>query len=87
MLDRITFFVFFLEAMLKIFSCGTRPWVYFMSEKDGNFNTFDFVIVVVSTIFSPFFGGSEDASNIKVLRLARLLRLFDFVEQVPEVCN
>jgi len=84
-LDQITFFVFFFEAVLKIFSCGTRPWVYFMSEKDGNFNTFDFAIVVVSTIYSPYFGGSASASNIKVLRLARLCRLFDFVEQVPEV--
>ena len=84
-LDQITFFVFFFEAVLKIFSCGTRPWVYFMSEKDGNFNTFDFAIVVVSTIYSPYFGSSASASNIKVLRLARLCRLFDFVEQVPEV--
>jgi hypothetical protein len=55
MLDRITFFVFFFEAIIKIFACGTRPWVYFMSEKDGNYNTFDFVIVVVSTIYSPYF--------------------------------
>jgi hypothetical protein len=84
-LDQITFIVFFFEAVLKIFSCGSRPWVYFMSEKDGNFITFDFVIVVISTIYSPYFGGSASASNIKVLRLARLCRLFDFVEQVPEV--
>jgi len=68
MLDRITFFVFFFEAVLKIFSCGTRPWVYFMSEKDGNYNTFDFIIVVVSTIYSPYFGSTPACTSLSVVR-------------------
>lgn len=75
-LDQITFFVFFFEAVLKIFSCGTRPWVYFMSE----------IMVITTRLISllwlcrPF-----THLTLEVLRLARLCRWFDFVEQVPEV--
>ena len=65
---------------------GTRPWVHFTSKKDGTFNTFDFIIVVVSVAFSPLVTGNEgNVENLKVLRLARLARLLDFIAFIPEL--
>lgn len=83
--DSLTFWIFLFEAGVKIMSCGSKPWVYFLAHKDGTFNTFDFVVVAVSVAYSPYFGATTDVSDVQVLRLARLLRLFDFIEHVPEV--
>ena len=41
--------------------------VYFLALKDGTFNTFDFVIVIVSVAFSPHFTGQHaNVANLKV---------------------
>ena len=84
-IDMFSFWVFLFEAAVKIFACGSRPWVYFLSKSDGSFNCFDFTLVVIALVFSPFFGASADVSNVKVLRLMRLLRLLNFLKFVPEV--
>lgn len=49
--DIIALIVFTLEAVLKVLAEGERPIVYFTDANDGAFNTFDFVIVVLSFAF------------------------------------
>lgn len=46
-IETSTFWVFIVEAVLKIVACGTRPWIYLTSSKDGVFNTFDFSLVLL----------------------------------------
>lgn len=84
-LEDFTFWVFIGECLIKIVGCGTRPWLYLTSKRDGSFNTFDLALVIVSVAFSPYLGMDGDVSDVKVLRLARLLRLLDFIQFVPEL--
>jgi voltage-gated sodium channel len=62
----LAFFTF--EVAAGIMSFGRRPWRYF---KDG-WNVFDFVIVVAS--FLP--GLRENVTILRMLRLARIVRIF-----------
>lgn len=51
----MTFWVFIGEAILKIVACGSRPWLYLTSRKDGSFNVFDFALVLVVGVARPHF--------------------------------
>ena len=53
--DWATFWVFIGEALLKIIACGSRPWLYFTSQKDGAFNCFDFALVLMVRVAAATF--------------------------------
>ena len=73
--------VFLWEAILRIWACGSRPWVYFRDINDGSFNTFDFILVVVSVVFSPYLGlVNGDVSSIKVWTSPFLAFLWVFLQ-------
>jgi len=78
----ITFYVFILEALLKIVAYGPHPLHYFTAPKgEGWFNCFDFLLVFLSVALL----GQNSAGAIKTLRLARLVRLLTIVKNIPEL--
>ena len=70
-----TLLVFTVEALLKIASFGRFPFQYWLDTADGAWNTFDFLVVLLSWIF----GGGNSGGFIAVLRLCRLLRLLNML--------
>ncbi|MCY4170175.1 MAG: ion transporter [Bacteroidetes bacterium] len=73
---------FFTEIFIKIRHFGS-----FKQYASDPWNTFDFVIVILSTpaLFSVFFPiGAENAVIITILRLARILRLIRPLRLVPD---
>jgi voltage-gated sodium channel len=66
--DYVCLGFFTLEVIAGILSFGRRPWRYF---RDG-WNVFDFAIVVAS--FLP--GVRENVTILRMLRLARIVRIF-----------
>ena len=72
-LDQFLKFIFLLELVIKIIAEGLKPWHLF----SDNWNTFDFVIVIV--LFIPIEGGSP----LYVLRLLRILRALKIMSAVP----
>lgn len=66
--DHVCLAFFAFEVAAGIVSFGRRPWRYF---RDG-WNVFDFVIVVAS--FLP--GLRENVTILRMLRLARIVRIF-----------
>jgi hypothetical protein len=45
----VTFYVFLVEAALKVVACGPAPWHYFTApDGEGYFNSFDFLLVLLS---------------------------------------
>jgi hypothetical protein len=76
----ITLAVFTLECLLKIMAEGFEPWVYFTDRENGNFNTFDFLIVTASYAFIDSAGGA-----VAAIRMLRLVRLITFVKNVPQL--
>jgi voltage-gated sodium channel len=77
---KFTLAVFTLECLLKIVSEGDEPWMYFTDRIDGNYNCFDFLIVLLSYVFMQSAG-----SAISALRILRLARLMTFVKDVPQL--
>ena len=78
----VTFYVFILEAVLKIVAYGPNPHHYFLApDGEGSFNSFDFLLVVLSVALL----GQNSAGAIKTLRLARLVRLLTIIKNVPEL--
>lgn len=65
--DIIALIIFTLEAILKVLAEGERPLLYFTDPNDGAFNTFDFVIVVLSFAFI----GEEGQGAVQCMRLMR----------------
>ena len=76
----ISLTVFTGEAVIKVIACGDQPLMYFLDPDDGNFNTFDFVIVVISIFFA--LDPNTDGSSVAVGRLLRLVRV---VLKIPEL--
>lgn len=76
----ITLGVFTLEIILKLISEGFEPWFYFTDLEFGNYNTFDFLIVLFSFVFIDSAGGTVSA-----LRMLRLIRLLSFIKYVPQL--
>lgn len=66
--DHVCLGFFTFEVVAGILSFGRRPWRYF---RDG-WNVFDFAIVVAS--FLP--GVRENVTILRMLRLARVVRIF-----------
>lgn len=81
-LDTVFLFYFFVEIIIKV-----RYYGSFKQYLSDRWNTFDFVIVALSTpaLFSLFFPiGAENAVIITILRLARILRLIRPLRLVPD---
>jgi len=76
----ITLSVFTLECILKLIAEAYEPWRYFTNPEFGMFNTFDFLIVVLSFSFMETGGNA-----ISALRMIRLLRLLSFIKHVPHL--
>ena len=70
--DRIAFYIYSGELILRILSYGSKPWKFFSQS----WNVFDFLIVSLSPLF---------AGQTVVLRLLRLLRLIRIFRFLPEV--
>ena len=70
--------IFTVEFVLKMWSKGERPWMYFLDHEDGNYNTFDLGIIVASYAFIT----SPSKHIISVLRLFRLLRMMHHVRKL-----
>lgn len=70
--DRIAFYIYTGELVLRILSYGRKPWKFFSQS----WNIFDFLIVSLSPLF---------AGQTVVLRLLRLLRLIRIFRFLPEV--
>jgi voltage-gated sodium channel len=71
-LDRVAFFIYVGELLLRMISYGAKPWEFFRRS----WNVFDFCIIALSPIF---------AGQIIILRLLRLLRLIRIFRFLPEV--
>ena len=69
--ERLTLGVFTSEVVLKILSKGDAPLEYFTDPEDGSWNTFDFVVVLMSYV-----------SNVSLMRLLRLLKVMGKVEEL-----
>jgi hypothetical protein len=72
--------VFTMECVLKLIAEGYNPARYFTDEKNGYFNCFDFIIVVLSYCFM-----GSDGSAIGALRMLRLVRVLTFIKGVTEL--
>jgi len=75
-----TLVVFTLECILKIITEGDEPWNYFTDRVDGNFNCFDFFLVVMSFAFID--QGESAISGLRILRLARMVTFVKDVQQL-----
>lgn len=73
--------VFILECVIKILAEGLAPWRFF-TGKEMRWNTFDFVIIVMSL---PVWGSALGGSNIAILRMLRLMRIMKLVKRVPQL--
>ena len=62
--ERLTLGVFTAEVVFKLISKGDRPDRYFFDPEEGNWNCFDFLVVVMSFV-----------SNVSIMRLVRLLKV------------
>ena len=69
--ERLTLGVFTSEVVLKILSKGDAPLEYFTDPEDGSWNTFDFIVVLMSYV-----------SNVSLMRLLRLLKVMGKVEEL-----
>jgi voltage-gated sodium channel len=74
-LDTLVIYIFLAEIILKLFSYGKKPWVYFRDP----WNVFDFTVVAVC--FIP----NVDTHYVAVLRLARVLRVFRVISVFPKL--
>lgn len=75
-MGNIITYVFVMEVMVKHMAEGLSWWRYYFSA----WNTFDFIIVVLSLEIVPFAG-----NFIQVLRLLRLLRVLKLLKAFPEL--
>lgn len=76
---------FSLELLLKLFSEGLGPWWFFIGP-DWSWNLFDLAIVILSLPYISVVGGS----NVKLLRLVRLMRLakvFNRIERLHMIVS
>lgn len=71
-IDIVAFFVYVAELLMRIISYGRKPWKFF---REG-WNIFDFLVIGLT----PFFQGQT--AVIRLLRLARLIRIFRFLPEV-----
>ena len=62
--ERLTLGVFTAEVVFKLIAKGDRPDRYFFDEQEGNWNSFVFLVVVMSFV-----------SNVSIMRLVRLLKV------------
>ena len=76
----VTVVVFACEIVVKLAACGETPIKYFTDANDGMFNTFDFLIVVVSLINFGTEGGV-----VSVFRLLRLIKLMSKLSALRQI--
>jgi hypothetical protein len=74
--SNVTLGVFTIECVLKVVAFGRKPKMYFTDKLDGHYNTFDFLIVVLSYAFLS----SDSGGTIAVMRLLRLVRVMNLFE-------
>lgn len=80
-LDLFVLFVFIVECALKILAEGLKPWMFFVGP-EMRWNTFDFVIIIMSL---PMWGSALGGGNIAILRMLRLLRIMKLVKRIPQL--
>jgi voltage-gated sodium channel len=81
LLDDCILIVFSVECLLKMFSEGLAPYLYFIGP-EWKWNTFDFTIVFMSL---PFWGSLFGGGSLALLRLVRLMRLGKLIRKVPQL--
>jgi hypothetical protein len=72
-----TLAIFTCEVAIKIVAYGETPMKYFLDSEEGNFNTFDCTVVVVSYLML--------GSNGAAVSVCRLLRLVKVMNKVPQL--
>ena len=77
----VTSSVFAAECVLKIVAECHSPGNYFRDPENGSFNTFDFLLVVLSFAFI----GNSNTTAIGGLRMLRLIRLLTFIKGVQQL--
>jgi voltage-gated sodium channel len=80
-LDFIILGVFIFECLFKFIAEGLQPWRYF-SGKEMRWNTFDFIIIILSL---PVWGSAFGGGNVAILRMMRLMRIMKLVKRIPQL--
>lgn len=80
-MDLVVLSIFILECLLKMLAEGLTPWRFFTGP-EMKWNTFDFVIILMSL---PVWGSNLGGGNIKILRMLRLLRIMKLVKRIPQL--
>jgi hypothetical protein len=78
--SKVTLGIFIMECALKLIAEGFEPWNFFFDTENGGYNTFDFVIVMMSLVFAKSTG-----STIGAFRMLKLIRLLTFIKNVPQL--
>lgn len=78
--SKVTLGVFIMEVILKFIAEAYEPWNFFFDTENGGYNTFDFVIVMMSLVFAKSTG-----STIGAFRMLKLVRLLTFTKNVPQL--
>jgi voltage-gated sodium channel len=68
--------IFLFEILLKVIAAGSKPWTYVTDRVHGGWNSFDFIVTVLSI---PGVAG-KNSSFVKIFRLFRLL---EQLQQIP----
>ncbi len=81
-IEGIVMHSFIVEFLMKLWAEGTAPWYYFVG-REGSWNTFDFLIVLLSNPYITFGGGQTD--GVEIFRLVRLMRLVKVFRKIPQL--
>jgi hypothetical protein len=77
--------IFTLEALVKIFAKGARPFQYFSDKEEGPWNCIDFLIVLIGFLEYTSAGVLFHFFPLVLLRLLRLLRVFRLAKALPRL--
>lgn len=77
--DNIVLLSFIVEVLLKIWSHGSKPHLYFIGP-EWNWNIFDVLIVVFSLPILPV--GASQVKFLRMIRLMRLMKLFHKIQKL-----
>jgi voltage-gated sodium channel len=81
-LDNVILGIFTAEIVLKIISETTRPWYFFYGSPTWPWNDFDLVVVLLCMPILPL---GNSAAVLRMLRLARALRLARVITMLPNL--
>jgi voltage-gated sodium channel len=75
-LNNLVLAIFCFEIFVKLIAAGNKPWTYWIHPVHGSWNTFDFIVTILSV---PGIVG-KDGSFVKIFRI---LRLLEQLQKIP----